>query len=358
MLIGTALIGLVTPAVAQEIPIIHSGQTYYFSDATAGFASSAVPPFSDAAFDLSAHRARTWVDIPYTSTGTWSTAWVGKTVQIADASSYRFEVWGHYHGLVSACGIADADLWFHARVLDVSTNEVVGDTIVAQFQTAICYAYGGNSDFHAYMDVGIPSARVNHQFNIQVESVGFVEATPGSGISDAWAVTDVFGNPLNPPRGISYSQIKIGPKPTGGGGCLASGTSIQLPDGSTSRIDKLRAGDQVMGYDVLTSTLLPVTVTANLRSTVDHVLVINNGTLTTTFTDQPLWIRNATYTGWLTDPQDLRVGTELFNPVTQTWTIITVLSTTWTMSKVYDLRVSSPYTFVANGILVLDKQII
>ena len=137
-------------------------------------------------------------------------------------------------------------------------------------------------------------------------------------------------------------------------GCVQSGTQISVP-GGTVAVDNLSVGDEVLGYNVSTHTMVPETVTQNSFAMVSSVLSINHGLLYTTLTDQPLYVRNGSWEGWVRDPQMLRPGERLFFPLTGAWVKVTSLEVLQGNFKVYDLRVSSPYDFVANGLLALDK---
>lgn len=141
----------------------------------------------------------------------------------------------------------------------------------------------------------------------------------------------------------------------GGGGCVAAGTSILLPDNTTKSVERIKKGDTVMGYDVASGALVPAQVTGTSYTTVEQMISINGGLLQVTPTDQPLYVRNSTWQGWIRDPQDLVVGDQLFMPSTGGWVNVTLIETLQGHFKVYDLRVSAPSDFVANGLLVYDK---
>ena len=140
----------------------------------------------------------------------------------------------------------------------------------------------------------------------------------------------------------------------GGGGCVLAGTLIATPNGA-KRVETLTAGDAVLGYNVTTGSWVRETVTSNSASTVSQVLSIDNGLLVTTLTEQPLYVRNGTWVGWVHDPQNLTVGEQVFLPWTGSWITITSLKVLHGTFTVYDLRVTAPSDFVANGVLSLDK---
>ena len=153
----------------------------------------------------------------------------------------------------------------------------------------------------------------------------------------------------------SGSSTGCGSPPGGGGGCLLSGTQIVLADNRTGQINELEAGDQVLGYSATSGAWVLETVTSNTHSFANQVLSIDNGLLKATLTDQPLYVRNGTWTGWIRDPQDLIPGEQIFLPANGTWVNVTSLQILTGNFKVYDLEVSAPNDFVANGVLVGDK---
>lgn len=137
----------------------------------------------------------------------------------------------------------------------------------------------------------------------------------------------------------------------GGAGCVLAGTLISTPNGGQKRVEQLSEGDAVLGYNVTTGSWVKESVTSNTATNVNEVLSVNNGLLETTLTDQPLYVRNGTWTGWVRDPQNLTAGEQLFNPWTNSWTSITSLRVLTGTFTVYDLRAWAPNDFVANGIL-------
>ena len=139
------------------------------------------------------------------------------------------------------------------------------------------------------------------------------------------------------------------------GPCVRSGTPTLLPDMSTVKVDKVEEGDTVMGYNLSTGQLVPVQVTGNSFRHVDQILSINNGLLDATPTDQPIYVRNGTWEGWVADASHLAVGEQVFLPASGGWANITRLETLSGNFKVFDLRTDGPHNFIANGVLVLDK---
>lgn len=159
---------------------------------------------------------------------------------------------------------------------------------------------------------------------------------------------DDFGreNTMSIPFTIDYYT------PTRGGGCVAQNTLILMADGTTRKVQSLKVGDILEGYDYQTHNLTSVELYNITETSVNQLLVINNGLLKLTPTDQPIYMRNATYTGWLINPQDLKVGDQIFSPTTGSWITITSLTYEIGNFKVYDVRTTPFNNFIANGILL------
>ncbi len=138
------------------------------------------------------------------------------------------------------------------------------------------------------------------------------------------------------------------------GGCVARDTPI-LTDGGYVPVQKLRPGDTVIGYDLSSGNLTQLHLVSNNMSWVPSVVSINNGALVVTPTDQPLFVKNDTFTGWLRDPRNLTVGDYMFDPVNGRWVQVTSMVTLDTDTRVYNVVTDGWKDFIANGFLLLDK---
>ncbi len=138
------------------------------------------------------------------------------------------------------------------------------------------------------------------------------------------------------------------------GGCVLMGTLITTPSGE-KRVELLSQGDTVLGYNVTSGSWVKESVVTNTATSVNGVLSINDGLLVVTVTEQPLYVQNGTWTGWVRDPQNLSVGERVLDPSTGSWITLTSLQMLYGTYTVYDLRVTAPKDFVANGVLALDK---
>jgi hypothetical protein len=106
-------------------------------------------------------------------------------------------------------------------------------------------------------------------------------------------------------------------------------------------VDQLKEGDEILGYDISAHSILPETVSRNSFRMVPKVLSINDGLLYTTLTDQPIYVKNGTWEGWVLDPVALHVGEKLLLPLSGKWVRITNVDIISGSFKVY-LTISLP----------------
>ena len=145
----------------------------------------------------------------------------------------------------------------------------------------------------------------------------------------------------------------------GGGGCFSAGTRISMADGTTRRIETLRAGDFVLSYDAALKTLVLGTVVQTFRHRAPKEFVVIDGALRAT-PNHPLFANG----DWLPldgvmendelvrlftpeDPDDASTRPE---PVR---TIERVRGN----KAIYDLEVSGLHNYFAEGILVHNKVV-
>ena len=146
--------------------------------------------------------------------------------------------------------------------------------------------------------------------------------------------------------------------PPPGGGCVAKNTYILMTNGVDSiKVQNLKVGDWVLGYDTMLGAKVPVQVTDITNTKVDSLIDINNGLLKVTLYDQPIWVRSSTIFGWVINPIDLQVGYEIYDGITNSWINITSLNIiNYQNFEVFDVKTSPQNNFFANGILV-DRKI-
>ncbi len=119
--------------------------------------------------------------------------------------------------------------------------------------------------------------------------------------------------------------------------------------------NNLHIGQAVIGFNLTSGQVVNLTL-IGLNSTYSEPLIdMNHGLLVLTATDQPVYIWNTTFEGWVVNPDNLRVGDYMFNPLDGGWTEITCLSISHHSQLVYDVVTSGVNTFIANGQL-LDRK--
>jgi len=137
--------------------------------------------------------------------------------------------------------------------------------------------------------------------------------------------------------------------------CVAEGTPVTMADGSSKPIEEIKKGDQVLGYDPATGSYMAENVLDTIKHQVEVIVNINNGMLKLTPLDQPIYYRNSTYEGWMRDPANIQVGWEIYNATSNGWVPVTSVTFEEGKTRVYDLVLDGYTTYIANGILLMDK---
>lgn len=145
-------------------------------------------------------------------------------------------------------------------------------------------------------------------------------------------------------------------KSSGGGGCVLEGTLVALADGRFVPVENLAKGTSIISVDLSTGDLISETVTLNKMTVVSEIEILNDGLLALTLEDQPIYVRNGSFTGWIRDPQDLQIGWDVFNPLDGSWITITKITFDEGKFKVYEVGATGPNNFIGNGILLDAKQ--
>lgn len=164
-------------------------------------------------------------------------------------------------------------------------------------------------------------------------------ASPSSGTVTVEGLTTVF-----------FSQTRS----SGGDGCVAQGTPILTPSGYIE-IQNLKVGATVEEYNFTVQGMTVGNLLWANSTNVSRLVNVNDGLLLLTPTDQPIYIRNSTFEGWLRDPQNLTIADELFNPITMSWVHVTSVKSVPGRFTVFDVITSGMDNFVANGAL-LDRK--
>jgi hypothetical protein len=151
---------------------------------------------------------------------------------------------------------------------------------------------------------------------------------------------------------FSGSSVTLIVNPSGG--CVAYGTPILTPAGYV-QVQSLKVGQVVEEYNLSSHQMTVGTFLSGNTTNVTRLIDINNGLLFVTPTDQPIYIRNSTFTGWLRDPQNLTTKDWMFDPVAGQWIPVVSITLVQKSAVVYDVVTSNLNNFVANGAL-LDRK--
>jgi hypothetical protein len=141
----------------------------------------------------------------------------------------------------------------------------------------------------------------------------------------------------------------------GDGGCVLAGTLVLTPSGYVE-VQNLTAGTVIEEYSFAQQALVNGTFLSGATTNVTQLVDINDGFQFLTLTDQPMYIENASFIGWLHDPQNLTTSDRIFDPVTFTWSAVTSVTVVNQTGTVYDVVTSGANNFVASGAL-LDVKV-
>ncbi len=125
-------------------------------------------------------------------------------------------------------------------------------------------------------------------------------------------------------------------------------------NGQSVPVSSLSVGDYVLGYDVLTGKTQAVRVSLITETSTSEIELIN-GKIGVTPYDQPMYVSNSTYTGWISNPSSIRVGWYLFEPATDSWVAVHNISYSTGSFMVYNVYTNATNTYVVGGVLVDTK---
>jgi len=184
--------------------------------------------------------------------------------------------------------------------------------------------------------------------------LGYQDDARASVSNAAWQVNGMSSTGYIPLEG--YYSVGY---PPGGGGCVLSGTSITLANGTQIPVDNLRIGQKVLSYDTQKRELVVTTVYSDTAVQVSQVVDINNGLLYASgFNDQPVYVELQDGTQKWIELGQLLVGMKLFQPVSGTWISVMNIQDLSGHFTVYDLGTANAKinNYIANGVLLDLKQ--
>ena len=136
----------------------------------------------------------------------------------------------------------------------------------------------------------------------------------------------------------------------GGGGCIAGTDQIQLYSGAYANASDISVGEYINGYDNASGTHIPLRVTLITTSNTS-VMEWINGNLGITPYDEPIYIRNSTYTGWVKDPLVVKKGWYVYSPG-KGWIAVDSVTYTFGNYEVYNIYANGTDTYQVNGYLL------
>ena len=137
---------------------------------------------------------------------------------------------------------------------------------------------------------------------------------------------------------------------------MLDNSRVAMAHGGTIPASRVAAGDQVLGYDPSSGQVVTETVVSNVKTRVGMVIEFNGGMLTTTPLDQPIYVRDGNFTGWIKDPMNISIGSQVYLPLDNEWVEITSATYMVGSFHVNDIRTSGLNNFIANGLLVDMKS--
>jgi len=234
----------------------------------------------------------------------------------------------------------------HGSVAGSAVNEVSGSAGCSS-GCIVSLTQVNDSPLSSGVRVALTYASGTVPFNYTVTVYASATATCGTW----WVIVTGTSNSMTP-IGASSFNFTFSVTGCGGGGCVAVGTNILTP-GGWAQVQALTVNETVKEYDPLRGVMFTGEVLYINMSTVNSTLIINNGLLNLTLTEQPIWMRNSTYTGWLSDPQNLTTSDQIWDPFNVTWVSITSLVVGHFPTTVYDVVTSTHWNdFIANSILL------
>ena len=129
---------------------------------------------------------------------------------------------------------------------------------------------------------------------------------------------------------------------------------VELYNGTTILVSDLKPGEYITGYNTTTGKKAAERVNYITESSSAIVEMIN-GVIGVTPTDQPLYISNGTYTGWIKNPETIKVGWYIYSPSTNTWIKVSSIDYIYGNYEVYNIYTGGSNNFIINGVLADPK---
>lgn len=337
---------VICPCVSAYEPI-NGACWYHFTTADGGMDSDH-GLFSDGRFTVSTIRVEaysTCIGAGYGATG-WAEVW--KTVECTQSGNFFTNMQGNYWVVMSVAGGATANIEFQMRIRDLSTGAVTASTIIYARSISVLDVINVQNNFYNSI---IWYGQSGHQYGLELYAKAWTTGVIGSAIVDAAGDGGYFTGA----QGAYYNYVEVGTYSPGGGGCIYENSLLNAGPHNIKLAKNVQPGDSIWSYDLDTGCIITETVEQNIRTQVDVVEVINDGLLTVTPWDQPIYAKNENFTGWVKDPLDLTIGWQIYCPLLQLWIPITNIEYEFGLFWVQEIKTSGPDNYIANGILVDSK---
>ena len=161
---------------------------------------------------------------------------------------------------------------------------------------------------------------------------------------------------LSRSAGIAVSVVAPPPPCGCGGGSVAAGTLITLADRTQVPVQNLKAGMQLLSYDITSHQYVNTTITRFVTVVTHNQIVISTSTGKPLIVDQnpaqKLYVKMPDGTVTLMSVTDLRVDYDVFDAISQTWVPITdIHSQSSGNHLMYDIYPTAPGNYIANDYL-------
>lgn len=340
---GFAAVILVIIMVAPEIAAngyVNSGTSFTFTTSDGGNGSNDGYPFQQGFNYPSSDRVEAYAGSP--SAGYhegFANVW--HLVDCGYTGEYQVQMHGHYWGSGSAAGVvADALVRFYIRIEDVQTGFVYNSATIRRLEAIGFWAFNEQSDFST---TALFDGTAGHTYRIGLSADCIADAVAGTSIANAHG-----GG-----QGAYFTSCTVSYYNSGWyGGCVLGQSNVAMADGKTIHASRLRIGDQVLGYDPSTDQIITESVMSNVQTRVGLVIAFNGGTLITTPNDQPIYVRSGNYTGWIRDPMNITIGSQVYLPLDHKWMQINTATYMTGSFQVNDIKTDGLNNYMANGVLV------
>jgi len=135
-----------------------------------------------------------------------------------------------------------------------------------------------------------------------------------------------------------------------GGGCVSGTDLMLLYNGTYIPVSNLKVGEVVYGYNTFNMKPTKERITY-ITTAYSQYLEVINGNINVTTEDQPFYIKNSTYTGWIKNPSIIKVGWYIYNPQNYSFVRVNSIKYTEGIYRVYDVYTNSTNDYVINGAL-------